>query len=86
MEDYQQPESVKVLESMDPAVDVWQRERASGLVHSGGHLSSSLRFATGRSFGHLVMTTLSSGPVRVMNGAPIRPRPDGEEVVGRPRF
>ena len=37
MEDHQQPGSLKVLKSMDPAVDVWQRKRHGGLVYSGGH-------------------------------------------------
>ncbi len=37
MEDHQQPGSLEVLESMDPAVDVWQCKRHGGLVHSGGH-------------------------------------------------
>ncbi len=37
MEDHQQPGSLEVLETMDPAVDVWQRKRHGRLVHSGGH-------------------------------------------------
>ena len=37
MEDHQQPGSLEVLESMDPAVDVWQCKRHGGLVHSRGH-------------------------------------------------
>ncbi len=37
MEDHQQPGSLEVVESMNPAVDVGQRKRHGGLVHSEGH-------------------------------------------------